>query len=413
DALLGYLGIPRVHDLPTFLETLMLLHCNGALTSSALSSISCSGGEASLIADIAASYDVHFPDLTAAQKSALAKALGPMVSLSNPLDYHTYIWNDLARMTAAWLPMAADHIGLTLILLDYPHTDATAWENATRAAINVRRASGQPVAVVATLPELLPDDVVAELIAAGVTPLRGMAEALGAAAAAQVRVAAAQPPLLAGAEAPTTTLSEAQAKAVLAAHGVTVPQCVTGQAGSLDAAARNLPGPFAVKSQGIAHKSEAGALRLGVAPDELDRSASEMPGQDFLVESMVQGVVAELLVGVVRDLAHGFVMTLAAGGVLTELWQDRVSMLLPVERDGVAQALTRLRIYPLLTGYRGAAAVHMPALVDAVLAVQTYVMSNQEQVYEVEINPLMCTASAAIAADALIVCAKDPTKAGE
>jgi acetyl-CoA synthetase len=413
-ALLDRLGIPRVHDLTTFLETLMLLHCNGALSSNALSSISCSGGEASLVADVAAPFDVRFPALTDPQKVALADALGPMVALSNPLDYHTYVWNDLPRMIAAWRPMAAEHIALVLIILDYPHTDATAWDNATRAAIAVRHETGRPVAVVATLPELLPQAVAAELLVAGVTPLHGLTEALGAASAAtRVRAPMAVPPLQIGGEGVPVVLSETDAKPLLARHGVLVPRHVTARKGQLAASARSLRPPFVLKALGFAHKSEAGALRLNLQADGLEPASDAMPGDMFLVEEMVGDAVAELLVGVTRDAAHGFLMTVAAGGVLTELLQDRASFLLPADRQTVADALGKLRIYPQLTGYRGAAGADLDAVLDAIMAVQDYVVADRHALYEVEINPLMCTSRSAIAADALIARLNDTPEAGE
>jgi len=413
-ALLARLGIPRVHDLTTFLETLMLLHCNGALASNALSSISCSGGEASLVADVAAPFDVEFPALTGQQKTALADALGPMVALSNPLDYHTYIWNDLPRMVAAWQPMAADHIALVMIILDYPHTDASAWENATRAAIAVQQATGRAVAVVATLPELLPQAVAEELLAAGVTPLHGLTEALAAATAAtQIKAPALLPPLQISLEGLPIVLSEADAKSRLAAYGVHVPKNIVAQKDDLAVSAQLLNGPLALKALGLAHKSEAGALRLNVQLDDLGVAADAMPGDTFLIEEMVEDTVAELLVGVTRDAAHGFVMTVAAGGVLTELLHDRVSFLLPSDRHTVNDALRNLRIYPQLTGYRGAASADLGAVLDAVMAVQDYVVADRRALYEVEINPLMCTPQSAIAADALIARLDDTQFAGE
>ncbi|PCH65961.1 MAG: acyl-CoA synthetase, partial [Rhodobacteraceae bacterium] len=147
-AFLDRLGIARVHGLPEFLETLKLLHCVGPLASNRISSISCSGGEASLIADLAQARAVAFPPLGAGQKSRLKQALGPMVALANPLDYHTYIWRDGAKMTQAWEAMTGSGIALTLSIVDYPHTDAADWACATNAALEVRRATGAPFAVV-------------------------------------------------------------------------------------------------------------------------------------------------------------------------------------------------------------------------------------------------------------------------
>ncbi len=414
DAFLSYLGIPRVDDIPTFLETLMLLHCNGRLETTAVSSISCSGGEASLIADVAVGLDVTFPDLTEMQRLSLAEALGPMVSLSNPLDYHTYIWGDADRMARAWLPMAAEHIGLVIVILDYPHTDASAWRCATEAAISVRRQSGRPVAVVSTLPELLPPDVAQEFLQAGVTPLHGMREALKAVVAAgRIGPPHREPPLAVGPPGQPEIVSEAEAKTKLARYGLTVPRGIVAAKGQLRGKAGGLQEPLVLKAQGSAHKSEIDGVRLNLAVAELEDHAACMPATSFLVEEMVQDAVAELLVGVVRDDAHGFVLTLATGGILTELWQDSVSLLLPATREEVATALGRLRSFPLLEGYRGARAAHIPAVLDAVMSVQRYVIARAATLYEIEINPLICTPERAVAADALIARLTRSEKAGE
>jgi acetyl-CoA synthetase len=398
DALLRHLGIGRVHDLPTFLEALMLLHSAGPLDAKTLSSISCSGGEASLVADLAHGTGMQFPDLTAVQRNDLSKALGPMVALSNPLDYNTYIWRDTDAMTRAWLPMAASHIGLTLLIVDYPHTDASDWICATDAAIAVHQKSGRPVAVVATLPELMPLDIAQKLLAAGVAPLNGLREAIAAAQiAASLTPPSGETPLPAGPDRAAVLLGESQAKVALSAYNMVVPK----QANGLVEAAV-LTAPFAVKGTGFAHKSDAGAVALNVSASELSDAVENMPGDGVLIEEMVTGAVAEMLLGVVRDPAHGFVLTIGAGGVLTEILQDTVSFIVPTSADDIRTALPRLKSYPLLTGFRGKPAASIDDLINAVMALQSYVVAHADRIEEVEINPIICTPTAAIAADALI-----------
>jgi acetyl-CoA synthetase len=398
EALLRHFGIGRVHDLPTFLETLMLLHSAGRLDAKTLSSVSCSGGEASLIADLAHETSMEFPDLTDSQHTALSKALGPMVALSNPLDYNTYIWRDTEAMTRAWLPMAEAHIGLTLLIVDYPHTDASDWVCATDAAIAVRAQSGRPVAMVATLPELMPLDVAQKLLAAGVTPLNGLREAVAAAEiAASFKAPSRDVPLNAAVPRDVVVMSEGAAKAALHGFGMAVPI----QAEDVIQAAA-LTGPFAVKGTGFAHKSDAGAVALNVSHSELAGVIDAMPGDGVLIEEMISGSVAEMLLGVVRDPAHGFVLTIGMGGVMTEIMQDAVSLIVPTCEEEIRAALPRLKCHALLAGFRGKAAADIDALVDAVMALQSYVVAHAERIEEVEINPIMCTPTAAIAADALI-----------
>ena len=113
-----------------------------------------------------------------------------------------------------------------------------------------------------------------------------------------------------------------------------------------------------------------------------------------------------VIIGVVKDPAHGFVLSIGAGGVLTEILGDVANLLLPTNADAIRNALQTLRIWPLLNGYRGAPQADLDAIIAAVLAVQACVIANADRIEEIEINPAICTARGAIAADALIRMAK-------
>lgn len=402
-AFLDRLGIARLHDIPSFLECLKLLHVTGRLDSNGLGSISCSGGEASLAADMAEGRNLHFPPLSQAQKADLRDALGPMVALANPLDYHTYIWRDTQAMTRVWSAMMSPEQAITMAIVDYPHTDASDWECATQAALNCVAQAGRPFAVTATLPELLPQDVAKRLLDGGVVPFAGLHEALAAIEAAVVsKATTAEPVLLPSENDADSVLTEAEAKRALAKFGVCVPQNVVAPSGLAAQVSANLTGPFAVKGVGLAHKSEHAAVRLEVDADVVAEVAADIGTDEVLIEEMAVAGVAELLVGVTRDPAHGFVLTLGAGGVLTEILRDTVSLLIPSSRDAVQQALGKLNCAPMLAGYRGKPAADFEAILDAVEAVQAYVIANASHVSEVEINPLICTPDGAVAVDALI-----------
>ena len=403
-AFLQRLGIPWVKTLPGFLETLKLLHCTGPLASNRIASISCSGGEASLIADLAVERDLVFPALSDQQAGDLRQALGPMVALANPLDYHTYIWRDVQAMTRAWSGLTGDGLAMTFSIVDYPHTDAADWVCATDAALKVHAQTGAPFALVASLPELMPEDIARQLMTGGVVPFFGLNEALEAVEAASgLARPDPNPVLIPGLAEPDVTLTEAEAKAALAEFGVPIPAFY--QADSPSEAGRGATGlraPLALKGVGLAHKSEHGAVRLGLAAADVAQAAAEIGTDGFLVEEMATGGVAELLIGVTRDPAHGFVLTLGAGGVLTEILADTVTLLVPSGPEQVKQALNRLKCAPLLAGYRGKSAADMPAILAVISAVQDYVIANADTVGEVEINPLICRPEGAIAVDALI-----------
>ncbi|KQB96206.1 acyl-CoA synthetase [Loktanella sp. 1ANDIMAR09] len=405
-ALFDRLGIGRVSSLSAFLETLKLLHVVGPIGEATVASMSCSGGEASLMADMAHGQSISFPALSAAQQVDLRNTLGPIVALANPLDYHTFIWGNEAAMTATFSAMMSPDMALGVVILDFPRPDrctAPAWDLVLNAVARAQAQTGRPIAVLSSLVENLPERVAIDLVARGILPLCGMAEAIEAIAVA-ARVGKPKgaglfvpPPVR-----PATILSEAQAKQVLQGCGLPVPRSeYVSNLNDLADAGRTVGFPVVLKGTGVAHKTEAGAVVVGI-PDQaaLLHAAKAMPTDSFLVEQMITGVVAELLVGVVLDPAHGYVLTLAAGGTWAEILQDSTSLILPVEARDIEQALGELRIAPVLKGYRGAPAVDIQAIIDAVLAVQSYVIAQTP--IEVEINPLMCGPNGAVAADALI-----------
>ena len=420
-ALFARLGVAEVTGLDAFLETLKLLHVTGALPSRRIASLSCSGGEASLMADSALDLNLEFPPLTKAQKTALRTALGPMVALANPLDYHTYIWGDVAAMTATFSALLGDDLALSCIVVDFPRADRcdpAAWDCVVTAAVAAKKGTGVQtggrLALVSSLPETMPETVAQMLIAQGIVPLCGIESALKAIEIAadigQMQAVPPQPLLLPEpVQMPQELrhghiLNEHSAKARLLAHGVPVPEgrfCASAKLAAQ--AAKTLGFPLVLKGMGHAHKSEAGAVHLNLRSSQaVAQAAADMDSNGYLLEQMVTGGVAEVLVAVLRDPAHGFVLTLGAGGVMTEILADVSTRLVPVTAQDVRAALAELRIYPVLCGYRGSLGVNIDALIQAVLGVQSFVLETAAFLEEVEINPLICTPDRAVAVDALI-----------
>ena len=407
-ALLARLGFARVASLPTFLETLKIFHTHGRLPGARIASLSCSGGEASLMADTAETRSVTFPALDPRQTAALEEALGPLVSVVNPLDYHTFIWRNGPALTQVFSLMTGPQIDLTVIVLDFPRRDRCDmddWIIAVEAIEDAARTTGKPFAVVASLGEAMPEDIASRFMASGIVPLSGIEEGLAAIAAAATPLGEKVAPVLLGkASAAPGVISEAEAKAALGAFGVPSPRRVQAQgAKAIRDAARDLRFPVVLKGEGLAHKTEAGAVVLNLADAEaVFEAANTMETDSFLVEEMVTDTVAELLFGVVRDPAHGFVLTLAAGGILGEILKDSQSLLLPTTPDAIRDALDRLSIAKVLRGYRGKPAADIPALVDLAMALQAFVVAQADGLEEVEMNPVLARPQGAVAVDALI-----------
>lgn len=425
-ALLERLGIPVVRSLTVFLETLKLLHVHGPLAGNRLASISCSGGEASLMADLAHGLRVTYPPLTEKQKAGLAEALGERVSPANPLDYHTYVWGNLEASTAAFTAMLDAPLDLALFVSDWPRADrctAPGWDVALDAIRAAAKATGTKAAIVASMPENMPETLAIELVAEGIAPLCGMEEALLAAEAAFIAGEGLSRPLpapvlaavpLAG---ESRMLDEAEAKPALAAHGLSVPRgTVCGSRQEALAAALDIGFPVVLKGLGLAHKSEAGAVAVNLADIDTFKQAldaMEAVSNSFLVEAKVDRPVCELIVGVVRDPAHGFVLTLGAGGVLAELMRDTASLILPASRADIAGRLASLNIFPLLRGYRGKAGGDIEAVLDAIEAIGAYAGAERARLIELDVNPLIVTQTGAVAADALIRLAETTGTAGK
>ena len=96
-----------------------------------------------------------------------------------------------------------------------------------------------------------------------------------------------------------------------------------------------------------------------------------MPGvTGYLLEEMVTGGVAEMLIGLRRDPVYGATLTLGLGGVAAELLADTVTLIAPAAPDDIATALRRLRLWPLLDGWRGGARADTGAAVVVALALQ-------------------------------------------
>ena len=124
----------------------------------------------------------------------------------------------------------------------------------------------------------------------------------------------------------------------------------------------------------------------------------------LLVEEMVSDGVAEVLVGISVDPQFGQLLVLGAGGVLTELLCDSVTLLPPFSAAAIGEALARLRIAPLLEGFRGRPPADVPALIEVALACTRYAAANVERLAELDLNPVIVRpqGQGAVAVDALI-----------
>ena len=411
-------GFGQARSIPVFLEALKLLHLHGPLDGYRISSMSCSGGEASIMADTAVGKKVYFPSLDEAQKKPVQDALGPLVTVTNPLDYHTYCWGNRDVMTAAYSGLIGNGFDMNFLVLDFPHAErCDDWEwmiaiEAFEAALKANNAKG---ALAVSMSENISESYTEAFMERGIVSLYGFEEAMQATEIAADIGAAWQNQPTGPVLEPTAThpdkitLDEARAKHSLAEFGVPVPpgQLVISVQHALESAEK-IGYPLVLKSLGIAHKTEANAVRLNLnSPESVADAATSLfeLSKQLYLEVLVEDVIAELIVGITHDAQFGLVMTIGSGGILVEIMKDSHTLVMPAARNQIEDVFTELKSAPLFAGYRGKPKADVKAAVDAIMAIQQYAIETSDRLLELDVNPLlMCAEGKGVfAADALIV----------
>ena len=167
-------------------------------------------------------------------------------------------------------------------------------------------------------------------------------------------------------------------------------------------------GRVVAKASGVAHKTEGGLVRLNLdaagVEDCFDEIASAGDGSVLIVE-MVKADI-ELIIGATRDPTFGPIIMIGAGGITAEATPDVVALLSPPESGEVADALARLRIAPLLRGWRGAAPADVEAIERLVAVIANAMQNNHVQ--EIDCNPVAIVQGQPLVLDALVVLADAP-----
>jgi acetate---CoA ligase (ADP-forming) len=219
------------------------------------------------------------------------------------------------------------------------------------------------------------------------------------------------------ADAANDTLTERQAKAVLALYGVpVVGETLARTAGDAvnAAAALGYPVVLKVESPDLPHKTEAGVIRLNLRSGDEVRAgyAAVMANADkvspapringVLVQPMVQPGI-ELVIGARNDPLFGPLIVVGLGGILVEVLQDTALAPAPVTPLQAEDLLRQLKGVKLLQGFRGMAAVDMPRLAQVISDVSRFAADHRDTVAELDVNPLICAGERITAVDALIV----------
>ena len=413
------LGIARVDTVPEFLETLKLLSILGTIDHNGVASMSCSGGEAGMMADLIDGLDINFPSLDDRHKDRVKLALNDFVEVDNPLDYHTFIWGDRKRTSECFKQMISGNFAATMLLLDWPRTQESEqkdWDLTLLALSDAISGTREKTIVLASIADCMPKRIIKECQKYGIAPMIGLDICLKALNHSYRIGLAFQKSSMQSIEilrslshpSKISTLTEFEGKKLLKKYGIPVPdgKIISSTSEALMAAEKiHYPITLKVSDVELVHKTELGAVMLNINdPLALEKACQDLfkIGSSLLIEKMVQDSVAELIIGVGLDPIFGKYIIIGSGGILVELFKESIPLLFPVNREDVSLALSKLKAFPLINGYRGNPQGDVEMIIDCVMA--TVKLVSENDIDELDINPLLVLkrGSGVIAVDTLI-----------
>ncbi len=398
-------GAIHVSDLAEFCDTLELFSAGRRAKPGGIATVHDSGAERAMVADLAHELGVSFADLAPDTLQILDDLLDDGLAATNPLD----VWGtgaDTRNLFGACLRAMVDDpaVAVTALAVDLV-TEFDGDTAYTDAVIDAAKHTDEPIAVLASVASAIDQDMADRLRGSGIPVLEGARSglaALGHLARWPLPVDRADAGPARSPVGPSASPSE-----LLAAYGIPVVE--VRAAGSVDAAvaAADAVGyPVALKTVGTLHKSDVGGVMLDITDEAQLRAAytamADALGPAVTVEPMVPAGV-EISVGIVRDPGFGPLLVVAAGGTLVELLADRVVACPPVSHAGALALLDRLRIRPLLAGWRGAPPVDIEALARVIVAFSDMAVDIGDQVDAVEANPVIASPRGVVAVDALVM----------
>jgi acetate---CoA ligase (ADP-forming) len=415
-------GVIEVDDLDSLANSLLLLADARRVAAGGLATMHDSGGLRELAIDLAAAQGVPYARIGEATKQKLAARLEYGLEPTNPLDAwgtgHDYenIFTDCLQA------LVDDPETAIAVLCAETRSGFTLHEGYAQIVQAVAARTGKPVLMSNNFATIGDDDLAVRSTRSGTPVLVGLGPLMTAVRAAfDYRDFRAHPPAVplpapAGVRARWMArlqrgdaLDEAEGLALFADYRVpTLPHRIAESAAAAEAAAREFGYPVVLKTAmpGILHKSDvrgvelnlsdAAALRL--AYDDLARRL----GPRVLIMPMAEPGT-ELAFGALDDPQFGPIVMIGAGGVLIELMNDRRFAVPPFDAGFARRLIDRLRTRPLPDGKRGALAANIDALAEAFARFSVMAADLAGLFQEIDVNPVLCSASGSVALDALVV----------
>ncbi len=435
EAVFDAYGVMRVGDLEELADALELFSSPRRPpkgSTGGLATVHDSGAERVLVADVAERLGVPFATISDTTRARLSSLLDPGLEATNPLDVWGTGSSTERLFTQCVLALANDpgvEVAALAVDLVREHDGDDSYP---RAALAVHEATDKPFALLSNMASAVDEGAADVLRQHGIPVLEGTRS--GIAAIGHLLDSTREQPRLVG-DGPqldparrqrcrdaiaelveeavvsraTVAITGAEALSLLAEYGIETAASITvhGEDGAI-AASEKLGYPVVLKTAqpGVLHKSECRGVVLDVrSPAETAATYRDLAtrlGPGVLVSATApEGV--ELALGIVRDPHLGPLVVVAAGGLLVEVVADRAIGLPPIDRPGARRMLKRLNIAQLLAGVRGARAVDVGSVENAVTALSSVALEIGDLLEAVDVNPLICGPSGAVAVDAVFL----------
>jgi acyl-CoA synthetase (NDP forming) len=424
NALFARYGVHRVADMDELASALILFAEHNPLGPGGLVSLHDSGGERQLIVDLADDVGVPLTELTASTVSRLTAILDPELPAVNPLDAWSRGGETAASRMADCLALMMQDEGTAIGAVIHDRApDGKIYPSYLGYMEQAHEASGKPVALVASRQGTGSDPLVVAAthrgfpVLDGITPflrsVRGlmdyrdfMALPEGAAPLAPLDTVTKWRRHLAVESNP----DEATSLTMLNDFGISASICeVASSRDELLESSQTLDYPLVLKTAmpGMLHKTERHGVRLNIR-DEAELLAAyedmcDRLGPRVLLTTMaVSGV--EMILGARHDPQFGPVVMLGFGGVLAEVRPDVSFALPPFDAGWARRMLNRLQQRALLDGVRGRSPLAIDRFCDMAARFSAMVSALQDELHEIDVNPVIVGQESCIAVDALLVC---------
>jgi acyl-CoA synthetase (NDP forming) len=419
DAVFRHHGIVRGEDLDHMLDIAAAFAFCKLPKGNRVAIITGSGGSAVWMADICASFGLELPVLEDDIQARIMAMLPSYASALNPIDATAQAIGEVGYAPIVELVRQSECID-TILLISSVANETIAKKRAEELA-GIVEATPQPI-LMATYTTATPGAIgaFADVGIPCYTSFPSCARAIKALAdygRFRERVARR------GATPATTpsirntvgqalaesgrVLTEVQAKALLAAYGVKrVPEFLaSGEDDASEAAMRIASGTrgavaLKVQSPDIAHKTEAGAVLLGLSGDAavregyrtvLARAKAAQPNariDGVLVQAMAKRG-QEMILGVTRDATFGPMLMVGLGGIHVEVLKDVAFAPVPLDTEDALALVGELKGAALLDGVRGAKSADKEALAELMVALSRFASDHADQIAEIDLNPVI------------------------